>query len=121
MITILDFDVGLQIKMFISYICLFFFEGASDQDKLTSKLNQLNELVQQRNKLDDKLRQELQKTKDEHEKDKEKLRKELNERETRERSLKDSKRKLEAHLTEMKKESNDLHFCGSVKKYTVHV
>ena len=75
---------------------------------MITKLNQIHELLQHKNKLDVKLRQELQETKEELEKEKEEFRKELNERETRERSLKDSKEKLETQLTEMEKESYDL-------------
>ena len=75
---------------------------------MITKLNQIHELLQHKNELDVKLRQELQETKDELEKEKENFRKELNERETRERSLKDSKEKLETQLTEMEKESYDL-------------
>ena len=75
---------------------------------MITKLNQIHELLQHKNKLDVKLRQELQDTKDELEKEKEKFRKELKERETRERSLEDSKGKLETQLIQIEKESYDL-------------
>ena len=91
--------------MFILFVLV---EGAPDQAKLITKLNQIHELLQHKNKLDVKLRQELQETKDELENEKEKFEKELNERETRERSLKDSKEKLETQLIQMEKESYDL-------------
>ena len=90
------------------FTLLVLVEGYLDPDKLTTKLNELRELVQTKKKLDLELRKELQETKEELQKEKEKFRKELNERETRERSLQDSKRKLEKQLTEMEKETGDL-------------
>ena len=75
---------------------------------MTSKLNELHELIQHKNKFDLKLRRELQETKEELEKEKGNFTKELNKREKREHSLLDSKQKLEIQLTEMEKESYDL-------------
>ena len=64
--------------------------------------------MQQKNKLDVKLRKELEETKDELEKEKDNFTKELNERETIEGSLMDKKQKLERQLAEMEKECYDL-------------
>ena len=75
---------------------------------MITKLNQIHELLQHKNKLDVKLRQELQETKVELEKEKERFKRGLNERKTRERYLKDSKEKLETQLIQMEKESYDL-------------
>ncbi|KAJ7375489.1 hypothetical protein OS493_002263 [Desmophyllum pertusum] len=76
-----------------------FTEAASGQSDLTAKLNQMQELVRQKNKVEVKLSQQLQDTKKELEKERESFRAEINERETRERALEVGKRQLEAQLT----------------------
>lgn len=90
------------------FTLLVLVEGYPDPAKLTTKLNELRESVQKKNKLDFELKKELQETKEELQTEKEKFRKELNEREMRERSLQDSKRKLQKQLTEMEKQTGDL-------------
>ena len=79
--------------------------GSADHAELASKLNQLQELVRQKNQVELKLSQQLQETKKEMEKEREVFRAEVNERETRERALEISKRQLETQLTEVDREN----------------
>lgn len=72
---------------------------------MASKLNQLQELVRQKNKVELKLSQQLKETKKELEKERESYRAELNERESRERALEVSKRQLETQLTAVDREN----------------
>lgn len=78
---------------------VLYLAAASGQSDLTAKLNQMQELVRQKNKVEVKLSQQLQDTKKELEKERESFRAEINERETRERALEVGKRQLEAQLT----------------------
>ena len=95
----------LKLKMFLSF---FLVEDAEKQNNLTSKLNELRELVRQKNNVDSELSQELQEAKDELEHERTSYRAELNERETRERALEVSKQQLETQLTEVEKENCEL-------------
>lgn len=61
--------------------------------------------MRQKNQVELKLSQQLQETKKEMEKEREVFRAEVNERETRERALKISKRQLETQLTEVDREN----------------
>ena len=76
-----------------------------EQSDLAAKLDQMQELVRQKNKVELKLSQQLQDIKKELEKERETFRTELNERESRERALEVSKRQLETQLTEVDREN----------------
>lgn len=79
--------------------------GSADHAELASKLNQLQELVRQKNQVELKLSQQLQETRKEMDKEREVFRAEVNERETRERTLEISKRQLETQLTKVDREN----------------
>ena len=72
---------------------------------MAAKLDQMQELVRQKNKVELKLSQQLQDIKKELEKERETFRAEVNERESRERALEVSKRQLETQLTEVDREN----------------
>ena len=89
---------------------------------MASKLNQLQELVRQKNKVELKLSQQLQETKKELEKERENFRAEVNERETRERALEVSKRQLETQLTAVDRENYEsLEELSLLQVCTIHV
>ena len=82
------------------------YKGATtEQSDLAAKLDQMQELVRQKNKVELKLSQQLQDIKKELEKERETFRTELNERESRERALEVSKRQLETQLTVVDREN----------------
>ena len=72
---------------------------------MAAKLDQMQELVRQKNKVELKLSQQLQDIKKELEKERETFRAEVNERESRERALEVGKRQLETQLTEVDREN----------------
>ena len=78
----------------------------SDQSaSLGAKLNQMQEIVRQKNKVELKLSQQLQEAKRALEKERENFIVEMNEREARERALEVSKRQLETQLTAVDREN----------------
>lgn len=79
--------------------------AAQKQSDLTAKLNQMQELIRQKNMVEVKLSQQLQETKKELEKEREQFRVEMNEREARERALELGKRQLEEQLTAVDREN----------------
>ena len=105
----------------LEIVRIFLFKGSSDQSALTSKLNQMQEIVRQKNKVELKLSQQLQETKKELEKEKEKFMAELNEREGRERALEINKRQLETQLTAVDRENYEsLEELSLLQVRTVH-
>ena len=88
-----------------SFVSFIFYGSVSKQSDLTTKLNQMQELVRQKNMVEVKLSQQLQETKKELDKERENYRAEMQEREARERALELSKRQLEEQLTAMDREN----------------
>lgn len=88
-----------------SCLTLLFKETSDQSVSLAAKLNQMQEIVRQKNKVELKLSQQLQEAKRALEKERENFIVEMNEREARERALEVSKRQLETQLTAVDREN----------------
>lgn len=88
-----------------SCLTLLFKETSDQSASLAAKLNQMQEIVRQKNKVELKLSQQLQEAKRALEKERENFIVEMNEREARERALEVSKRQLETQLTAVDREN----------------
>ena len=102
-----------------SCLTLLFKETSDQSASLAAKLNQMQEIVRQKNKVELKLSQQLQEAKRALEKERENFIVEMNEREARERALEVSKRQLETQLTAVDRENYEsleelslLQVCG---------
>lgn len=102
-----------------SCLTLLFKETSDQSTSLGAKLNQMQEIVRQKNKVELKLSQQLQEAKRALEKERENFIVEMNEREARERALEVSKRQLETQLTAVDRENYEsleelslLQVCG---------
>lgn len=105
-----------------SCLTLLFNETSDQSASLAAKLNQMQEIVRQKNKVELKLSQQLQEAKRALEKERENFIVEMNEREARERALEVSKRQLETQLTAVDRENYEsleelslLQVCGCEK------
>lgn len=105
-----------------SCLTLLFEETSDQSSSLAAKLNQMQEIVRQKNKVELKLSQQLQEAKRALEKERENFIVEMNEREARERALEVSKRQLETQLTAVDRENYEsleelslLQVCGCEK------
>lgn len=105
-----------------SCLTLLFKETSDQSASLAAKLNQMQEIVRQKNKVELKLSQQLQEAKRALEKERENFIVEMNEREARERALEVSKRQLETQLTAVDRENYEsleelslLQVCGCEK------
>lgn len=102
-----------------SCLTLLFKETSDQSASLAAKLNQMQEIVRQKNKVELKLSQQLQDAKRALEKERENFIVKMNEREARERALEVSKRQLETQLTAVDRENYEsleelslLQVCG---------
>ena len=105
-----------------SCLTLLFKETSDQSSSLAAKLNQMQEIVRQKNKVELKLSQQLQEAKRALEKERKNFIVEMNEREARERALEVSKRQLETQLTAVDRENYEsleelslLQVCGCEK------
>lgn len=105
-----------------SCLTLLFKETSDQSASLAAKLNQMQEIIRQKNKVELKLSQQLQEAKRALEKERENFIVEMNEREARERALEVSKRQLETQLTAVDRENYEsleelslLQVCGCEK------
>lgn len=105
-----------------SCFTLLFKETSDQSASLAAKLNQMQEIVRQKNKVELKLSQQLQEAKRALEKERENFIVAMNEREARERALEVSKRQLETQLTAVDRENYEsleelslLQVCGFEK------
>lgn len=105
-ILIVYSDIDIVTEKCWTQVWIFSFAGTTtEQSDLAAKLDQMQELVRQKNKVELKLSQQLQDIKKELEKERETFRAELDERESRERALEVGKRQLETQLTQVDREN----------------